>query len=66
MLTPALPPLNRALGSAGNQMVGSSSPTSPKLSVKQEPSVTSAVERTVVSQTLSQTFVHVSKSFQIV
>jgi len=51
-------PSPMALGSAGNQMVGSSSPTSPKLSVKQEPSVTSAVERTVVSQTLSQTFVH--------
>lgn len=66
-----------ALGVAGSQVTGSSTPAAPKLSVKQEPSVTSAavpkvtiksepLERTVVSQTLSTTFVHVSKHLQIV
>ena len=55
-------------------MVGSLNPESPKVSVKQEPSVTSVpkltiktepLERTVVSQTVSTTVVHVRKSFYI-
>ena len=65
--------LNRAFGKVSNQEVGSSSQASPKPSVKQEPNVlpaipkltlkTDALERTVVSQTLSTTVEYVSKSF---
>lgn len=62
--------LFRVLGMAGNQAAGSSLPVSPKLFVKQESSGPSAtpkltikselLERTVVSQTVSTTVVHVS------
>ena len=62
--------LLRVLGTAGNQAAGSSLPVSPKLFVKQESGVPSAtpkltikselLERTVVSQTVSTTVVHVS------
>lgn len=60
-------PSAMAIGTASSQMVGSLNPESPKVSVKQEPSVTSvpkltikteSLERTVVSQTVSTTVVH--------
>ena len=68
------PHLHRSLGTTGNQVVGSSSPSSPRLSDKQEPvSVTSPapkltiknepLKRTVVAQTVSTTVVHVSVTF---
>lgn len=63
----------RSLGTASSQVTGSVGPVSPKVSVKQESSVSSAIpkltiksdplERTVVSQTVSTYIVHVCEFF---